>query len=153
MVFPHDGVKFEPGKSGNPSGCPGRPSQAVYRELLEMNVNDLPLGALAELRKKFGAIPVKKAMALQMISKMLEGGKDMVNIHKEIYDRAEGKSVQSVDVTTHNEPDELSPADVARRVAFGLEQAAAEAENPVMPSSSDQAETTVPPSDEPILGQ
>lgn len=144
MAFPHDGKKFEPGQSGNPTGLnAGRPSQAMYRELMDMKLSELPNEELRKLKAKYGDVTVRKAMGLHMMKHFFQGdAKDAVAVHNASLDRAEGKAIQATDLAVTVNDRELSPAEIARRMAFNLEQAVADepSENPVTPSSSDPSE-------------
>jgi hypothetical protein len=97
MAFPHDGVKFEKGESGNPNGRPVgvRNTKTVLSELLSI---------LEEQRNPITGETHEVNQHEIMLAKLVVMAKngDLASIDR-VLDRLEGKAGQNVDLTTKGE--------------------------------------------------
>lgn len=86
--------QFKPGHSGNPNGRPkGKSLSTILRKLLEGSVK-IKEGDTER------SVTRNEQIALALLEKASKGD---VNAIKEIFDRTEGKSPQSIDHTTKGE--------------------------------------------------
>jgi hypothetical protein len=87
------GKPFPPGVSGNPNGRP--PKEWTWRSLLLEAAEEMDVDPITGEK-----VPVKKIMARKLVTKGKEGD---VQALKEFGDRVDGKSGQSVDLTSKGE--------------------------------------------------
>lgn len=97
MAFPHDGKKFEPGQSGNPSGRPkgSRNRSTVIKRWLEaIDKNKNPMTGEVE------EMTVEDRMTLALIGKALKGD---TSAYKALMDSAYGHPKQEIENTGQSE--------------------------------------------------
>lgn len=91
------GRPFPPGVSGNPGGRPkNTPLASAYRDLLDKKFPDDPAGRT-----------YAQVLAERVLNTALSpSDKDAIAAAREVADRAEGKPLQSVEVSTVDVPSE-----------------------------------------------
>lgn len=89
---------WKPGQSGNPKGKQKgtKNLSTILREYLEKRI-DAPS---TPLNPKGGKLPVKDIMIMRLINKALKGDNRSI---QEVFDRAEGKAVETVQTIEMNE--------------------------------------------------
>lgn len=117
MAFPHDGVKFRPGESGNPAGKPKgvKHINTWIQELMEDEAFEANiLGAKTGIREYKGA-PIKAIVQVAMVKAINGDTKAMEWLAKYGWSQK-----QEVDVTTKGEAiaQPMSPETAAKFAEF-----------------------------------
>ena len=113
LKFRHNGdwcnMVFKPGQSGNPSGMHNARFMTDALKLYLLRPADLPANKPRN---------AAEAIAAKMVQKAVDGDNEAA---KMIYDRMEGKAIQTIKDETDRQPMDIM--DAARRIAFLLNSA------------------------------